>query len=110
MAKFGNLYWEIQFTALYHGVEDCYGDEQTSIAVQSHDFADAYKKAEAMYDAVLKTHPSRIYCAQVYLREDGTARPGAQHGIYVTNYILEENIAAFFSAGADKCLRLTWRS
>lgn len=28
---------------------------------------------------------------------------------YRSNYISEENLSAFFSVGADKCLRLTWR-
>lgn len=108
MAKYGNLYWEIQFTALYNGVADCRGDEQTHVAVQSHDFADAYEKAAAMYDAVLKTQPDRVYCAQVFLRDDGSVQPSAQYGIYVSRYILDEKISAFFSAGADKCLRLTF--
>lgn len=108
MAKFGNLYWEIQFTVLYHGVADCNGDEQTHVAVQSHDFADAYKKAAAMYGAVLKTQPDRVYCAQVYLRDDGSVEHQASYGIYTTHYILDENTTAFFSVGADKCLRLTF--
>lgn len=109
MAKFGNLYWDIEFTGLYKGAEDCRACEEAHISVQSHDFADAYKKAAAMYDALLKTNPDRVYCAQVYLRDDGSVSPCNDRGIYTSNYILDENISAFFSVGADKCMRLTFR-
>ena len=106
----GNLYWNFQFTGLFDGAEDCYANEDVSISVSSHDFADAYAKAEAMYTALLKLHPGRVYCAQVYLRDDDTVKPSANHHIYVTHYIDSDKISAFFSVGADKCLRLTWRA
>lgn len=106
----GNLYWNFQFTGLFDGAEDCYANEETSISVSSHDFATAYKQAEAMYSALLKLHPDRVYCAQVYLRDDDSVQPSASHHIYVTHYIDSDKINAFFSVGADKCLRLTWRA
>ena len=105
----GNLYWEISFTALYHGATDCADAEKINVSVNAHDFTDAYNKAEKMYSAVLKAHPDTVYCAVVTLRDDGTAIPSAKYAIYQTNYIHEEDVAAFFSAGADKCLRLTER-
>ena len=105
----GNLYWEIEFTALYHGAEGCQACEEVSVSVESHDFADAYAKAEAMYDALLKTNPGKVYCAHIYLRDDGSVSPGNERGIYATHYINDDRVAAFFSVGADKCLRLTWR-
>lgn len=106
----GNLYWNFQFTGLFDGAEDCYANEDVDISVSSHDFATAYKQAEAMYYALLKLHPDRVYCGQVYLRDDGTSHPGARHGIYVTHYIDSEKLNAFFAVGADRCLRLTWRA
>jgi len=106
----GNLYWEIEFTGLYNGAEDCAACEEVNISVESHNFADAYKKAEAMYAALLKTHPDKVYCAHVYLRDDGSVSPCNGRGIYVTHYIDSDKINAFFAVGADKCLRLTWRA
>jgi len=106
----GNLYWEIEFAGLYNGAEDCHACEETNVSVQGHDFADVYKKAEAMYDALLKTNPDKVYCAHVYLRDDGSVPPCNTRGIYVSHYIHDEHIAAFFSVGADRCLRLTWRA
>ncbi len=105
----GNLYWEIEFTGLYNGAEDCNTCEETHVSVEGHDFADAYNKAEAMYAALLKTHPDKVYCAHVYLRDDRSVSPCNDRGIYVTHYISDENVTAFFSVGADRCLRLTWR-
>lgn len=105
----GNLYWDIEFTGLYNGVEDCYGHEETSISVESHDFADVYKKAKAMYEALLKTCPDKVYCARVYLRDDGSVSPCNNRGIYVTHYINNEHVTEFFSVGAAKCMCLTWR-
>lgn len=109
MANRGNLYWEISFTALYHGTADCTEDEKIDVSVSAHDFKDAYDKAERMYTALLRTRPDTVYCAAVHLRDDGTTEPSARYGIYQTNYVHEENVTAFFSAGADKCWRLTWR-
>lgn len=106
----GNLYWEFQFIGLFGGAEDCHANEEVNISVESHNFADAYKKAEAMYMALLKTHPDKVYCAHVYLRDDGSVSPCNDRGIYASHYIHNENITAFFSAGADKCMRLTWRA
>ena len=106
----GNLYWEISFTALYHGAADCTENEQINVSVNAHDFTDAYNKAEKMYSAVLKARADTVYCAVVTLRDDGTAIPSEKYAIYQTNYIHEEDLAAFFSAGADKCLRLTERA
>lgn len=105
----GNLYWEIEFSGLYNGAEDCYASEEVNILVESHDFADAYKKAEAMYAALLKTHPDKVYCAHIYLRDDGSVSPSNHRGIYATHYINDDHVTAFFSVGADKCWRLTWR-
>lgn len=107
MANRGNLYWEISFTALYHGAADCTEDEKIDVTVCAHDFADAYDKAEKMYTALLRSLPDTVYCVVIYLRDDGTA--GFRHSIYQTNYIHDDDVAAFFSAGADKCWRLTWR-
>lgn len=106
----GNLYWDFQFTGLFDGAEDCFANEETIIAVRSHDFATAYKKAKVMYDALLKLHPDSVYCGYVYLRDDGTVSPSAAHHIYCTHHIDSEKMNAFFSVGADKCLRLTWRA
>ena len=105
----GNLYWEISFTALYHGGTDCSDAENINVSVNAHDFTDAYNKAEKMYSAVLKACPDTVYCAVVTLRDDGTAIPSAKYAIYQTNYIHKEDLAEFFSVGADKCLRLTER-
>lgn len=105
----GNLYWEISFTALYHGATDGADAERTNVSVNAHDFTDAYNKAEKMYSAVLKARPDTVHCAAVMLRDDGTAIPSERHAIYQINCIHEEDLAAFFSVGADKCLRLTTR-
>ena len=105
----GNLYWEIEFTALYHGATTGNECEKVDVCVHSHDFTEAYKKAEKMYDAVLLTRPDTVYCAAIHLRDDGTASSSARYDIYQTNFIHEENVTAFFSVGADKCWRLTWR-
>lgn len=105
----GNLYWEISFTALYHGATDCADAEKINVSVKAHDFTDAYNKAEKMYSAVLKARPDTVYCAVVMLRDDGTAIPSERYSIYQTNSIHEKDLAAFFSVGADKCLRLTTR-
>lgn len=105
----GNLYWVIEFTGLYNGVEGCDGNEEVHISVRSYVFADAYKRAEAMYEALLKTHPSNVYCARISLRDDGSVSHSNRYKIYASNYINEDNITAFFSAGADNCMRLTWR-
>lgn len=106
----GNLYWNFQFTGLFDGAEDCHANEEVDISVSSHDFATAYKQAEAMYHALLKLHPDCVYCAHVYLRDDFSVSPSANSGIYVTHFIDSDKINAFFSAGADRCLRLTWRA
>lgn len=108
--KNGNLYWNFQFTGLYNGTEDCRASEEVHVSVESHGFADAYKRAEAMYTALLRTRPDKVYCAYITLRDDGSVSPCNGRGIYATHYISDENITAFFSAGADKCLRLTWRA
>lgn len=105
----GNLYWDFQFAGLFDGAEDCYANEEIAIGVRSHDFATAYKQAKAMYDALLKLHPDSVYYGQVHLRDDGTAITGVAHHIYCTHYIDSEKMNAFFSVGADKCLRLTTR-
>lgn len=109
MANRGNLYWEISFTALYHGTTTCTENEKVDVSVSAHDFTEAYKKAERMYDAVLLTRPDTVYCVNIHLRDDGTVDPSGRYSIYQTNYIHEENVTAFFSVGADKCWRLTWR-
>lgn len=109
MAKHGNLYWDISFSSLYHGTTRCSDEEKIDVTVTSHDFTDAYNKAEKMYDALLATHPDTVFCAVVTLKDDGTATPAAQYSIYQSNYILKENVAAFFSVGPEKCWRLTWR-
>ena len=62
-----------------------------------------------LFRSVLKARPDTVYCAVVTLRDDGTAIPSERYAIYQTNYIHEEDLAAFFSVGADKCLRLTER-
>lgn len=105
----GNLYWEFQFTGLFDGAEDCCANEDVDISVSSHDFATAYKKAEAMYNALLIINPDRVYCAHVYLRDAGSVSPCNNRGIYASHYINNENIPEFFSVGADKCMHLTWR-
>lgn len=110
MDKRGNLYWEISFTALYNRATGIEEKEAVDATVSAHDFNDAYNKAEKMYKALLHTCPDKVYCATVHLRDDGTVIPSAKYNIYQTNFIYEENIAAFFSAGADKCWSLTWRS
>lgn len=106
----GNLYWEISFTALYHGATGGADAERINVSVNAHDFTDAYNKAEKMYSAVLKARPDTVHCAVVTLRDDGTAIPSERYAIYQTNYIHEEDLAEFFSVGADKCLRLTARA
>lgn len=110
MANRGNLYWEISFTALYHGTADCTEDEKIDVTVSAHDFKDAYHKAARMYDTVLQTLPDKVYCVAVHLRDDGTIEPSARYGIYQTNYVPEEDVPAFFCVGAYKCWRLTWRA
>ena len=110
MANRGNLYWEISFTACYDGAADITAKEAIDVTVSAHDFNDAYKKAEVMYEGLMYTHPDSVCCATVHLRDDGTIIPSAKYNIYQTNFIYEEDIAAFFSVGADKCWRLTWRS
>ncbi len=105
----GNLYWEISFTGLYHGAADCTEHEKIDVSVSAHDFKDAYDKAEKMYTALLRSLPDTVYCVTVHLRDDGTLGPSNRYGIYQTNYIHDDDVAAFFSVGADKCWRLTWR-
>lgn len=109
MANRGNLYWEISFTALYHGAADCNEDEKIDVSVSAHDFKDAYDKAEKMYTALLRSRPDKVYCVVIYLRDDGTVKTPARYGIYQSNYVTDDKVPAFFSVGADKCLRLTWR-
>ncbi len=109
MANRGNLYWEISFTALYHGAADCAENEKVDVSVSAHDFKDAYDKAEKMYTALLHTHPDTVYCATVYLRDDGVPESSLGGRIYQSNYIHEDDVPEFFSVGADKCWRLTWR-
>ncbi len=110
MQGHGNLYWGIKFTGLFDGAEDCYAYEDADVTVRSHDFATAYRMAEVMYKALLKLHPDRVYCGQVYLMDDASVTPSVPNHIYVAHYIDSEKMNAFFSAGADKCLRLTWRT
>lgn len=110
MANRGNLYWEISFTAFYQETADATGKEMIDVNVAAHDFYDAYNRAEKMYTALLYTRPDRVCFASVHLRDDGTGIPSAKYNIYQTNFIPEGDIAAFFSVGADKCWRLTWRS
>lgn len=110
MENRGNLYWEISFTARYDGAADITEKEAIDVTVSAHDFKDAYNKAEKMYTALLHTLPDKVHCATVLLRDDGTVIPSAKYNIYQANYIHEEDITAFFSVGADKCWRLTWRS
>jgi len=109
MVNSGNLYWEISFTARYHGAADSTTGERIDVCVTAHDFTDAYNKAEKMYNAILPTRPDIIYYVTVTLRDDGTAIRDAKYEVYRTNYVPDADVAAFFSAGADKCMGLTWR-
>jgi hypothetical protein len=110
MQEHGNLYWEIKFSGLFDGAEDCYANEDADVTVSSYDFATAYRRAEVMYNALLKLHPDRVYCGQAYLRDDSSVSPSAPHHIYAYHHIASEKMNAFFSVGSDKCLRLTLRA
>lgn len=109
MANRGNLYWEISFTALYSGAASRTKRENIDVSVNAHDFTDAYDKAEKMYDAILLTRPATVQCVTVTLKDDGTAIRAAKYAVYRMNYVPDTDVTAFFSAGADKCMRLTWR-
>lgn len=107
MAFRGNLYWEISFTALYHGAADCTENEKIEVEVSAHDFKDAYDKAKKMYTALLHSRPDTVSCVVIRLRDDGTAGSSARYGTYQLNYCHEDDVPAFFSSGADKCMRHT---
>lgn len=109
MANRGNLYWEISFTALYNGAVACTENEKIDVSVNAHDFADAYNKAKKMYVAILLTCPAAVQCVTVTLKDDGTGIRSAKYTVYQMNYVLDTDVEAFFSAGADTCMGLTWR-
>lgn len=109
MANRGNLYWEISFTALYNGAAVRMGNEKIDVSVNAHDFTDAYDKAKKMYDAIQLTRPATVQCSTVTLKDDGTAIRAAKYTVYQMNHVPDTCVAAFFSAGADKCMGLTWR-
>lgn len=108
MNKHGNLYWEFECVARY-GKNTAFF-EATSISVKSYDFKEGYARAKALINSLLETAPVCIDCAAVYLRDDGSISAHEAYHIYSTYHIPDEKVTAFFSAGADKCLRLTWRT
>lgn len=40
----GNLYWEISFTALYHGTTTCTENEKVYVSVSAHDIKKTYNQ------------------------------------------------------------------
>ena len=103
--KNGNLYWELQFTALTNGAAALSDNEMVNFSVKSHDFSELYRIADVLHTAATRLHPAAIYSVNLYLRDDGTGIPDAKYFIYTAYHILPENVDAFFSVGADRCMR-----
>ena len=106
MNRHGNLYWDIGFYALCDGTKGLC--EDTRITVQGHDFKEVYERAAALYEAVVQHGAKRVFCANVYLRDDGSLNKARLGDIYVAHRIFEKNVDAFFRAGAENAFKHTY--